>query len=425
MNIWRKIFQSETIKNSTIVLSGRALGQAVSLLAYPILTRIFSKEDFGIYAVFCSILPLLAFLGTGKYEDALLITKDQKETISLLGFTLKLLFFVSFLLLLVLFFFRDVVFSFFHMETITEYWYYIPFSVFIFAFLTLLVNLSNREKQFKTIAVSGISNSFGGSVFKIIFGFLSFHSVGLILGNVAAQLMGCSAFYKSKQIIVKALKGDFSEQREIAKKHNSFPKYNMPISFINSASHNLPFLLLTSIFGHSLLGLFSLSHTIVSYPVGMVTSSLYGVFFEKISSLKREHQSIRPFFFKFWKNSILFCIPVFIFIFILAPQVFKIIFGQEWTESGVILRYLLPWMFVIVLYTPTSFIVILFGKQDKNLWIEIVYFISRCIALYIGIYYNNFKLSIFLYVVIGTIYTSVRLLWNVLIINQYEQTLKD
>ena len=54
------------VREMGTLLSGNVLAQIISLAAYFALTRIFSTEDYGIYAIFYSYIEVLIILSTCK-----------------------------------------------------------------------------------------------------------------------------------------------------------------------------------------------------------------------------------------------------------------------------------------------------------------------------------------------------------------------
>ena len=71
--------KSEIIRNCTTLLSGTAIAQCVTFLAYPVIARLFSSEDFGIYTTILSYIDILVILSTARYDQAIMISKDINE----------------------------------------------------------------------------------------------------------------------------------------------------------------------------------------------------------------------------------------------------------------------------------------------------------------------------------------------------------
>jgi len=415
--------RSEIIRNSSIILGGNVLGQAISLLVYPVLTRIYSDAEFGIFATFMSVATLLTTLGTGRYEESLVIAKDHKETVHLLGFSLKWLAFFSFILLIGLAFLGKPVFSFFKMESIEPFWIYLPFTVLFTGLNYFLNNLAIREKQFKRIATSGLIQNSVNTVGKLIAGFSGLTRTGLIFSNVLSFLTSNFPYLSLKKTIIEALKGNWNNERKAALRYIDFPGFYLGRTFLSGFSINLPFLILIGVFGEASLGLYSLAFTLLYRPINLFGNSLYTTLFENAASTMREKKPILPSLKKYWKYLCIFILPLFVLAFFIARPLFVILFGAQWKESALYFQYLLPWMFMTLLASPVYFVPILFNKQKIALGLEIAYLLFRWGALGAGIYLMRFQTGILLFSIVGLIFTSLNFVWYYSMINKYEHTL--
>ena len=77
--MFKKLFpKSDFVKNVITLVTGTALAQAIPLAVSPILTRIYSPEDFGILALFLGISSVFSVVVTGRYEFAITLPlKDE------------------------------------------------------------------------------------------------------------------------------------------------------------------------------------------------------------------------------------------------------------------------------------------------------------------------------------------------------------
>jgi len=409
----KNTFRSELIRNSSLLLSGTALGQFVAFLAYPVLTRLYSDAEFGILASFLSVCGILTTLSTGRYEESLVIAKDRKETTSLLGFSLKLVFGFSFLLFIILLFFRKESLTLFKWEALEPFWAYIPFTVFFTGIFFLLSNLATREKQFKQITGSGLAQNLTNTAGKLVLGFLGFTGIGQILSNLLSYICGNLPFYSLKGYLKDALKGRWKDEKRAIVKYKDFPSYNLGRTFISNISLNLPFLLLLSYFsdGKEQLGLYFLAFSLLYRPIQLISSALYSTFFENSASIARDNKPILPQLKKYWLSLCKYILPCFILAGIVARPVFRFAFGSDWDESGLYFQYLLPWMFMMMMISPVYFLSILFKQQGKALIIEIVYLVFRLISLYIGIRLADFRLGILLFSITGFVFSVVLFIW--------------
>ena len=75
----RLLPQSAYARNVLTLMTGTTLAQAIPIAISPILTRLYSPEEFGRFQLFASVATNLAVLGCGRYEFALPLARDEAE----------------------------------------------------------------------------------------------------------------------------------------------------------------------------------------------------------------------------------------------------------------------------------------------------------------------------------------------------------
>lgn len=422
-SLLNRIFHSELIKNTSLLISGNVLGQAIAFLMMTVLSRIYTKEDFGVFALFMSFSTILSLLASGKYYEAFVVTKDRKEASLLMAVTLRLLIVFSVFLFLFLLFFRKPFFSLLRMDSLTGYWWLIPLSVITLVLQSTFSSAATREKYYKAIAQSSFSLNAFGAVFKWLYHYVLPNTFGLLWGQITGQLISSLSYRKLWPMVKDSFKCRWDEVRKTAIHYQDQPRYSMPRNLMNSISANLPFLILTGVFGEARLGLFYMAFNMSSRPIQLLVGSLYQVIFEKTTSLQRARQKITPIIRTYRKQNVLFVLPAFILIFIFAPQLFGFFFGEEWKVSGEYLRYILPWQYLILFNSPLGFLPLLFKKQHFYMWMEAVYLVLRFAVIFVGIYLNDFEQTILLYGLLGFAYLSFTICWYNSLIRGYERQL--
>ena len=76
------ILGSEFRKNVIILFTGKSIAYALPVIVVPILTRIFTPEEFGIFAFYSAIVATLAVLANAGYENAIVLPKKKAWCIS-------------------------------------------------------------------------------------------------------------------------------------------------------------------------------------------------------------------------------------------------------------------------------------------------------------------------------------------------------
>ena len=413
------------MKNRSIVremgtlLSGNVLAQIITLAAYFALTRIFSTEDYGLYAIFYSYIEVLIILSTCKYELAIVTADTDREAAAVSRFTLKLNAMVSFLLLtvaLALWLTGSLPGNFNQLGWMVLL---IPPMVFFCGTSRVYSFLFNRDHRYRTMAASETVNAASAAVFKIGLGLLGILQAGLPVGTVAGRAVG-NLVYRMKMKHLERC--TWSEQREAARKHHNFPRYVATKDFINSFSGNLPFLWLALYFDRADVGLFSLALTFTFRPINILNVAFEQVLYARTAEGVREHRSIARNIKRFLLGTNAIALPLFVLAWFVAEPVFAFCFGGKWAGCGIYVQALLPWVFLMLSSTSLMFISNVFNTQRTEFGFYLVLLALRIAAIAIGINTGDFLLAIRLYAAAGALVAASLLAWYLWQVQRYEKS---
>lgn len=105
-------------------------------------------------------------------------------------------------------------------------------------FYQSILLLLNRNKSYKNISQSKISTSTVMALFQIILGLLGFiNSLSLVIGSFFGQLFAVILLMKNNIFNFKYIKKLNKERLKLnISRYSNFPKYSMPMAFLNSLS---------------------------------------------------------------------------------------------------------------------------------------------------------------------------------------------
>ena len=72
--------KSNFIANVLKLVSGSVTAQILSILLVPLITRIYSPDDFGIFQLFLSISGILIIFSTFSYQFAIMLPKREEDS---------------------------------------------------------------------------------------------------------------------------------------------------------------------------------------------------------------------------------------------------------------------------------------------------------------------------------------------------------
>lgn len=334
------IIKSDFIKNIFTLLSGATVAQIIALISIPILTRIYTPEDFGFFAIYLSIANILSTISTGRYELAIMLPEKKENAIAIIKGIFRIVLIFSFLTLILLLIIKNT------QNRISDfiqpfYFYFLPFSIIILAFVNVFAQWYSREKKFKLQAKIKIYKSSSNAIVNISIGLYYYvKSAGLFLGHIISQalqvILFTLKFYRQEKISFK--NADTETIKKEFKKNRNFPFYSAPMGFLNTISSDILIYVLNLFYSTTLVGFYTNANKVINYPLSLISQSFTSVFYQKINETNKK---IKLYFISYFSNFIIACLAMIPIIF-WGEEIFGFVLGKDWEIAGSIAKYLSP-----------------------------------------------------------------------------------
>lgn len=352
------------------LMTGTSLAQALPIALSPILTRIYTPEEFGVFALYMSICAILAVLVTGKYELAVVIPKYDSEAINLVALTIVVSLITSLILLGIVLVWNERLVNLLGHSEIGAWLYLTPITTLILGCYHALNFWANRRTRYKSMAVSRVIQSGATGGAQLGAGVSKIGLLGLILGQMIGQLLSTLFLAKSLSYDERRLLGRISirRMRHAARKYIAYPKYMMPGQFMSVGATELPLLLLTVLFGAGTAGFYSLAQRVMAAPLSLVASAIGDVYRQKAAEQYAKQGECLDIFLMSIKRLLLFALLPILPVLLFGPEIFAFIFGESWREAGEIAILLSVLTFFQTVSSPLSSTILLPG------WLSVDFF---------------------------------------------------
>ncbi len=359
------------------------MAQALAISISPILTRIYTPEDFGLFALYSALVSIISIVVTGRYELAIMLPKKEEEAFQIMALTIIISMAASGLLLIIAIVFNRELTIILKNQEISPWLYLLPFSVLISGLYQVLNFWNNRKKSYVKIAKNRIILSGGVAINQLGFAYV-IKSTGLIVGQFLGQLIALVYFIKKFQsddrgaFILNKLK-----MIALAKKYKKFPKIDAPTTFINIAANQAPNILLAAFFSASTGGFYHLTQRILQAPISLISTSVLDVFKQKASEDYKKNGHCREIFMKTFWSLLLMAMPVSFALFFIVEDLFALVFGEHWREAGTYAQILVPALLLRFIANPLSFMFYISSKLEFNLMGMVLLFLFVIFSLLI------------------------------------------
>lgn len=370
--LMNKLLQNSLLKALTVVVGGAAIAQIINFIMQPLLTRLYSPEEFGIYGIFSSGVSILITLITLSYEQSIIVAEEEDEAQKLLFGTLYIISIMTIAVLSVIIVFRTQIVDFLD---INEYaWLYLlPISVGVYGVYNVSVYYNYRLEKHKNIAGATIRRTLALSVFQCVLCFFKLGYMGLVIGYVLSLF--CGGTYLIKNIIGTHIRLENARPKEVMHtlwKYKNFPVFQMPTSFVNHFTSEIISFAMQILYTMAQVGFYSLVNRVLSMPISMISDSLRQLVIRQLSVDEMNIKQKRKYMYKLSGVMLLIWIIPLTILFLWGEELFVIFFGKSWEGIGEFVRAMSILYCTHFVAYPLTGIAIVNKKQHKLLVFQII-----------------------------------------------------
>jgi lipopolysaccharide exporter len=388
------------------LVTGTTFAQVVTILASPLLTRLYGPEAFGFLALFTSITSIIGVIACMRYEMAIMLPKTDEEAANLLGLCLLCVAVVSGLTVPALYFGGDALLSLLKAPGLAPYLILVPVFVFISGVFLALNYWNSRTKHFGRLSVARVTSSLATTGTQLGAGFTGYATGGSLIGanlvgvSVSTGVLGSQIWQDDHTLLRRSISWRGMINGLI--RYKKFPLIDSISTLMNTVSWQLPAFLLAAFFSPVVVGFYALGMRILKLPMSLVGSAIAQVFFQRAAEAHKSGnlativQSIAEVLLK------IIIFPV-LTLAVVGPELFSFVFGDIWSEAGIYIQILSIWIIFWFLYSPLSTIYVVLEKQNLGLRFNIVNLSTRFLSLLIGGIAGSVYLALALFSVSGVV----------------------
>jgi O-antigen/teichoic acid export membrane protein len=361
-------------RNLAVLVSGTAVAQAVPILASPLLARLYSPADFGVFSLYLAVAGMVAAAAMGTYDQAVVLPRERDDAVNVAALAGGLAVAVAA---------ATLVFAggwnLLHRggpgAEFARWLYLAPASVLFVALWQLLTYWHNRHGRFREVAGNRVTQAAAGSGVQLALGAAGLGAGGLIVGAVAGQaaaLAGLALLLlrRDRGVLAGASRAGALAQ---ARRYRDFPRYNLVQVLLDGVRDSGLIMLLSYLFGAAVVGYFGFAVRLLRVPMQLVGSSLAQVYYQHAAATHQEGAPLWPVLRVLLRRLVSLALPALLAVLLLAPPAFAFVFGEEWRRAGEFARLLAPWLLMNLVSSPVSQLPLILNRQRAFMYIGLGY----------------------------------------------------
>jgi O-antigen/teichoic acid export membrane protein len=320
-----------------VLFTGTVAAQLVNLASYPLLARIYSPADFGVFATFVASAAIPSTLACGRFELAVptaprwgrfailwlcLLVSVGTGLISTAGAALYWLLKDGSVTLIL-----PILFG---------------LCVFLSGFCAAGTLYLMRHDLYRTSSASVVMRTAGAVAIQILLGLTWKSPLALIIGFTAG--LASQSLLLSWSIWTHAPPRQAQRRQMLAlfRRYRRQVSVDIPSAFIAAVSLNLLTLLLANLYGQKVVGFYALAQRIAIMPLQLFNDSLSQIFFQKAARAQEE----RGHFWNEMRFNLLtsgtLSVGILVLIFLFARPLTELYLGPTWGPAADMLVLLAP-----------------------------------------------------------------------------------
>lgn len=328
--------QSPAVKNVLRLAGGSAIGQALVLLSMPLVTRIYSPADMGVFGVFMSFISFASVGVALRYDLAIVAARDRREADILLIASMALS--IPCVVLASLLFSGMISFNILGYAVLPQWSAWAMLLALLGAGLFSSLRFWHVGRQnFREISLALVSQGAGRAAIPLILGWISSGWTGLLGGEIMGRSMGvfrlARGAWPEARSTLTGLR--ITTYRKVLLRYWKYPAVFLPSSMIDALATSLPLPIIAALFGVDAAGQYFLVYRLAAVPSALMSAGVADVFHTRIveaANVDRSHVH-RMLLSAIRKLGIL-SVCIYVPLAFIAPFVFALVFGESWQQAG-------------------------------------------------------------------------------------------
>lgn len=358
-----------------------ALAQLIGVLSLPILSRLFTPEEFGVLTVYTLLHSLFIAIAHARVDWVIPAVRRQESVVRLMALGINLAGGVALVLLLVCLIapegisaplgdgrggvpiFTLLAFSVFAgaLQLVWQSWY-------VFHGDLTAVSWSKLAQALVTFAAS------------LALGLAGLGGMGLVLAYVAGILVAFATLYLHTGAPPRSAMTPSLRVFRIGRAYGCRLASVTALSLVSIAMTMSIAALIAIFYSQETLGLYGLVFRLATAPIALLTAALVQSFLSDAAIMvKTDPHQLRRFYLASVKRLLVFA-ALLSAVFLMGPFYVPVIFGgEEWGGAGYLLAATTPYLAAMIVFSPTTHLFI-YGKAGWQLWCDLAALIAASLG---------------------------------------------
>jgi O-antigen/teichoic acid export membrane protein len=369
---------SSFLRSVLTMMKGTAMAQAIPLLLAPLLTRLYSPADYGLFVLFVAVAGVLVVVATLRYELAIVVAASEAEAAQVARLALVLLGGSAALIAIAGSLFGGPLAALAGRPGEAGWVLALAPMVALLGAFQVASYAATRSRDFGRLARGLVVQQAVFGAAAVALGALARWPAGLIAARIGGVAAGVAVLWPRGGVAT----GPRPRLGEVASRYRQFALYNCPYSLVGTLGRELFLLAVMAAGQAAAAGHFGLARSVVYAPVTFLSASLSQVFYREAASTLGT-PAFGDTVLRLTRSIARLAAPPFAAVPLLAPGAFAWVFGEPWREAGHFAALLAPVGFLFLFSSWPERVFEVAGRQRVSFAIQLGFDLAAAIVLFL------------------------------------------
>lgn len=379
----RLLPKSHFARSVSVLAGGTAAGQIIVVAASPILTRLYSPEDFGLLAVYAGLLGILGVVASLRYQLAIPLPESDEDAASIVVLSLLVALGMTAMSVAIVWIWGRPITVALNTPALVPYLWLLPIGLFLTGIYQAFKYWAIRVNAFPAIARTKLTQAL--SMIGVQLGGYALGPLALLLGQLSSQAAGTSSL---GFLAIGRKWASFRLVRPVdiwwvASRYRRFPIYSSWSGVFNKTGAELPAILFAVLFSPAVAGIYMLAHRVLAMPMSLLGRAISDVFFSSATKANRDG-SLATLVPGIHTKLAYIAMPPALLLLLLGPDLFAFAFGNPWRQAGQFAQWMAPFLYIQFVTSPLGILHSVVEKQAQGAFFHTVLLAVRVVSLSIG-----------------------------------------
>lgn len=382
-NRWDRFKGSAFWKSVATLSAGQIVALFINIFTIPVISRIYSKEAFGDFAIVTSTaIIIIGFIGFGL-GSAIMVPESDEESEKIFVTSFLLQVYLTIILALVM-----IILMPFYKIFSPQIPYLASIGImFLYIVLTVLSSSMNvyvnRLNMDKVLFINPLIGALVALCLKIPLGLMGFDSVGLYIATIASLVLVNVHMIRKANPFKRKI--NLSGMLCVIRKYKDFVIYQYPANLMGAFTCQMPNQFLGRKFGIIQLGDYSMNNSVFGAPSSLLAGPIQRIYFRTVSQRYRDEEDISEFTYSLiTKLMLVGSVPI-IATMAFGEEIFAFVLGTKWSTAGSLASILALQYLFSFLYNCITYCRVAINKQRVNLYTSLFQFVVIISSLIVGV----------------------------------------